>query len=118
SVRDGSRMLPHVDAEARITAVVQLPDGARVRQPTVAEFAGGLTPGPERFEEVMVAPVVRIDGDIAMVWGEYVFRVDGEISHCGVNHFDLVRRDGVWKIANLTWSQRSTGCEAIAARAG
>lgn len=114
AARDGQAMLPHVDPEGRITVVVERPDGTRrVSSPDWAGFAGGLIAGPERFEEVMPEPVVAIDGDIAMVWGRYVFRVNGATSHCGVDHFDLVRRDGVWKIVNLTWTQRTTGCEGF-----
>jgi hypothetical protein len=115
SARDGQALLPLMDAEGRINVVVERADGSRRHgSPTVADFAEGLTPGPERFEEIMPAPSVMIDGDIASVWGRYVFRIDGELSHCGVNHFGLIRRDGVWKIANLTWTQRTAGCEGIA----
>lgn len=114
AARDGQAILPHIDPEGRVSVVVERPDGGRrYGSPTFAEFAAGLTPGPERFEEVMPDPTVAIDGDIAMVWGRYVFRVNGATSHCGVDHFDLVRKDGVWKIVNLTWTQRTTGCEGL-----
>ena len=56
------------------------------------------------------AYAVDIDGDIAMVWSPYVFTIDGKVAHCGTDHFDMVREDGRWKIANLTWSKRTTGC--------
>lgn len=114
AARDGQAILPHVDPAGRITVVVEGADGARrYGNPDWTTFAAGLTPGPERFEEIMPDPTIAIDGDIAMVWGRYVFKVDGAISHCGVDHFDLVRRDGVWKIVNITWTQRTTGCEGI-----
>ncbi|MBX9616779.1 MAG: nuclear transport factor 2 family protein [Caulobacteraceae bacterium] len=112
AARDGTRLAPHFDPEARMTVVVEQPDGGRIfRRLTAGQFADGLRPGPERFEEVMPDPIVAIDGDVAMVWGRYLFRVDGAISHCGANHFDLVRKDGTWTIAGITWSQRTTGCE-------
>lgn len=115
AARDGQALLPLMDPEGRINVVVERPDGSRRHgSPTLADFAAGLTAGPQRFEEIMPAPTVMIDGDIASVWGRYVFRVDGALSHCGVNHFGLIRRDGAWKIANLTWTQRTTGCEGIA----
>jgi hypothetical protein len=115
AARDGQAILPHIDPEGRITVVMERAEGARrIGSPNWTEFAAGLTPGPERFEEIMPDPLVAIDGDIAVVWGRYVFKVDGAISHCGVDHFDLVRREGAWKIVNITWSQRDTGCEAIA----
>ena len=112
AARDGTRLAPHFDAEARMTVVVERPDGGRVlRRLTAGEFADGLRPGPERFEEVMPDPIVARDGDVAMVWGRYLFRVDGRVSHCGANQFDLIRKDGVWTIAAITWNQRTTGCE-------
>ncbi len=119
AANDGNLMRPHVDTSGKITAVVMNADGtSRVGGPSWERFIDGLQPGPQRLEEIMVDPVIAIDGDIAMVWGEYIFRLDGRISHCGVDHFDLVRRDGAWKIVNLTWTQRQTGCEEIAARVG
>lgn len=114
AARDGQAILPHVDQEGRVTVVVQRLDGQiRVSSPTWTEFAAGLTPGPERFEEVMPNPTVAIDGNIAVVWGRYAFRIDGQTSHCGVDHFDLVRRNDAWTIVNLTWSQSATGCEGL-----
>ena len=112
AAKDGALITPHLDPEARMTAVVARPDGTQViRRMTGAEFAGGLRPGGPTLEEVMPNPIVAIDGDVAMVFGRYVFRVDGAISHCGANHFDMVRRDGVWTIAGITWNQVTTGCE-------
>jgi hypothetical protein len=112
--RDGQAILPHIDPAGKITVVAERPDGTRrTSSPNWTEFVDDLTPGPERFEEIMPDPFVAIDGDIAVVWGRYVFKVDGAISHCGVDHFDLVRREGVWKIVNITWSQRTTGCEGL-----
>jgi len=114
AARDGQAILSHVDPEGRITVVVERSDGQRrIGTPTWAEFAAGLAPGPERFEEVMPNPTVAIDGDIAIVWGRYAFKIDGQTSHCGVDHFDLIRRNDEWTIVNLTWSQRATGCEGL-----
>ncbi len=111
AARDGSLLAPHFDPDARMTVVVQPPSGAPVvRHITLADFAGGLTPGPERFEEIMPDPIVAIDGEVAMVWGFYRFKVDGAVVHCGTDHFDLIRRDGTWIINAITWNQRTTGC--------
>ncbi|CAL1690351.1 hypothetical protein MMB232_00473 [Brevundimonas subvibrioides] len=112
AARDGSLVAPHLAPEARMIVAVERPDGTATVQTLAAEaFAAGLRPGPERYEEIMPDPIVAIDGDIAMVWGRYVFKIDGRVSHCGSDHFDLIRRDGVWKIAGITWNQRTTGCE-------
>jgi len=99
--------------DARATVAVEKADGSRdVRRMTAAEFASHIKPGPERFEERLTDPAIEVDGDIAMIWSPYVFLVDGKVQHCGVDHFDVVRQNGSWKVANVTWSQRTTGCPA------
>lgn len=114
AARDGEAILEHVERDGRVTVVVQRFDGQiRVSSPTWTDFAAGLKPGPERFEEVMPDSTVAIDDNIAVVWGRYAFRIDGQISHCGVNHFDLIRRNDEWAIVNLTWSQRAMPCEGF-----
>lgn len=55
-------------------------------------------------------PTVLVDGDLALVWGRYVFLVNDEVSHCGTNHVDLVRVDGAWNVTNWTWSVETEGC--------
>jgi hypothetical protein len=72
------------------------------------------TPGPERYAERMHDPLVRVLGDVAVVFGHYSFAVDGKLAHCGEQHFDLVREAGQWKIQNVTWSVRMTGCDGAA----
>jgi hypothetical protein len=60
--------------------------------------------------ERLMAPRVLVERDIAMVWARYELLVDGAFDHCGVDHFDLVRRDGKWLVYNLTWTNQRTGC--------
>jgi hypothetical protein len=61
-----------------------------------------LTSGPDHLEEHMVHPMVRIDNNIAMVWGAYEAMRNGKPDHCGTNIFSLVNRDGRWLIASIT----------------
>ncbi|MGK6320182.1 nuclear transport factor 2 family protein [Sphingomonas sp. DT-204] len=112
AARDGARILAQTRPEGGATVAVEKPDGTRsLKHLSWAEFAGGIKPGPERYEERSGTPAVDIDGDIAMVWAPYQFLIDGKVHHCGVNHFDLVRESGQWKVLNVTWSHRTTGCE-------
>lgn len=112
NARDGAAVLEQVHGPGGITVVVERPDGARtLRQQNWTEWAQAFKPGPEKLEEWFVTPPsIKVDGDIAMVWGDYVFMIDDQLSHCGINHFGLVRVEGRWKIASLAWTQRKTGC--------
>ena len=108
--RDGAIILAAMRPDGTATAAGEKADGTHsVRRMTAAEFAAGIKPGPERFEERLTDPAIEIDGDIAMVWSPYVFLIDGKVHQCGVDHFDLVREGGSWKVANITWSSRTTG---------
>lgn len=111
--RDSAMILATMRPDATATAAGEKPDGTKaVRRMSATDFAAGIKPGPERYEERPTDIAVEIDGDIAMVWAPYVFLVDGKVHHCGVDHFDLVRENGSWKIASVTWSSRTTGCPA------
>lgn len=95
------------------TYAVENPDGTRsITRRNWAEVAARFALGGDRFEERISDPAIESDGDIAMVWAPYVFRVNGKVQHCGVDHFDLIREGGTWKIANASWSSRTTGCDA------
>jgi hypothetical protein len=95
------------------TYAVENADGTRsITRRRWAEVAARFAPGGDRFEERISDPAIESDGDIAMVWAPYVFRVNGKVQHCGVDHFDLIREGGTWKIANASWSSRTTGCDA------
>ncbi|MEP7006717.1 MAG: nuclear transport factor 2 family protein [Sphingomonas bacterium] len=112
AARDSTAIMAQLRPEGGATAANEAPNGTRaVRHMSWAEFAAGIKPGPEKYEERISNPAIEIDGDIAMVWAPYTFLIDGKAHHCGVDHFDLVREAGAWKIVNITWTARATGCE-------
>jgi hypothetical protein len=97
--------------DGRVTAVGTLLTGNGLRRESWTQFAARLKPG-EGFRESISDPAIEVDGDIAMVWAPFVVRVGGKISNCGFDHFDLIRENGAWKVMNLTFSSRTTGCPA------
>jgi len=107
---DAAAMLQQVYPDGRVTASGLRADGAsNLRQQSWTQFAERIRPGAG-FQERISEPTIQVDGDMAMVWAPFVVRVAGRISNCGFDHFDLVRENGVWKVMNLTFSSRTTGC--------
>ncbi|MEX1025474.1 MAG: nuclear transport factor 2 family protein [Planctomycetota bacterium] len=49
-------------------------------------------------------PTVLVAGDVAMVWAPYLFSMNGELSHSGVDLFNLLRTEDGWKIAGGAYS--------------
>ena len=83
-----------------------------VKTDSVKEFADFLaTQEKNTLDEQIVFDVVKIDGDLAVVWAPYKFYFKGKFSHCGVDAFQLVRINNVWKIQYLIDTRRRTGCE-------
>ena len=102
-----------VRPEGVLTAAKEKADGTRsVTRLTLGELVAAFPSGPAGASETMSDPAVEIDGDIAMVWAPFTFRINGAINHCGVNHFDLLRENGAWKVVTITYSSRTTGCSA------
>jgi len=73
-----------------------------------ASLVGGLK--KDSADERIQFETIRIDGPLAIVWTPYNFFFNGKFSHCGVNSFQLVRFDGVWKIQYLIDTRRKKGC--------
>jgi hypothetical protein len=109
SAGDSAGVLRVVYPDGRVTAVGTLRTGNGLRQESWTQFAARLKPG-EGFQESITDPAIEIDGDIAMVWAPFVVRVGGKVSNCGVDHFDLVRENGAWKMMNIAFSSRTSGC--------
>jgi len=55
--------------------------------------------------------VVQVRGNLAQVWTEYDFHLDGKFTHCGIDAFTLVRVNGDWKIAGTSYTVEPTGCK-------
>jgi len=106
---DSAAMLRWVYPDGRVTATETRSSSKGLRQQSWTEFAARVTPAGH-FEETISDPAIEVDGDAAMVWAPFVVRVGGKVSNCGVDHFDLVRDNGSWKVMNLTFSSRIDGC--------
>lgn len=65
---------------------------------------------PGNADEQISFETVKIDGPLAIAWTPYRFYYKGQFSHCGVNSFQLVRFNGVWKIQYLIDTRRRVGC--------
>ena len=49
-------------------------------------------------------PTVHLAGTIASVWLPYDLWAEGKWSHCGIDHFTLVKVERAWRIVNLTYT--------------
>lgn len=62
--------------------------------------------------ERMHNPKVLEHGPIAVLWAEYDFHLNGTLTHCGIDLFNLLKTGGSWKITAISFTSETTGCAA------
>ncbi len=65
---------------------------------------------PGETDERISFETIKIDGPLAIAWTPYNFYYKEKFEHCGVNSFQLVRFDGIWKIQYIIDTRRKVGC--------
>lgn len=94
------------------TVVVNREGKVSVRNEPISGFAAVLSRQKKGdLDERIEFETIKIDGPMATVWTPYKFYFQGNFSHCGVNSFQLVKLNGVWKIQYIIDTRRRQGCE-------
>ena len=92
------------------------PDAPRVDIVPVAQHLERWARTSGRFMEEMRYDTVLVDGDMAQVWGPYVFVTNSEVAHCGINSLSLVKTESSWKVANTSFTmERPSECKRLGA---
>lgn len=71
-------------------------------------YVGGVEEGA--MDEQIWSYDIRVDGLLATAWTTYSFFLNGELSHCGTNAFELFKADTGWKISHITDTRNTEGC--------
>jgi len=92
------------------------PAAPRIVTRAAADHLAGWEKSPPGTDEYMRYDTVLVDGDMAQVWGPYVFLVDGQPTHCGINSMSLARLAEGWRVTNTTFTMSAADeCEALGA---
>jgi len=67
-------------------------------------------PKTTKFKERITDYNIQIDGPMANAWTSYEFWVNDNLSHCGVNSFQLFNDGASWRIIYLIDTRRKEGC--------
>lgn len=82
---------------------------------TYSEFLNRIVsiPSTTKFEEKLHSFEVQVNGPLATVITPYSFIVNGNLSHCGVNSFTMVKEAEEWKIVYIIDTRSKTGCDTL-----
>ena len=67
-------------------------------------FIEGIVKDKEVLEEKFDNVRIDSDGDVAQVWFDYSFNIDGYKANWGKEAWHMVRTDKGWKISSVIWS--------------
>ena len=83
-----------------------------IRTESITEFTDFVSKlKKDSADERITFETIKIDGPLAIAWTPYNFYHNGKFSHCGVDSYQLVRINGIWKIQYLIDTRRRQGCQ-------
>jgi len=68
-------------------------------------FVTLLATSKDKLEETFQNIEIRQDGDLGLVTFNYDFVINGKIHHSGLEHWQVRKIDGQWKILSVTWTK-------------
>jgi len=62
------------------------------------------------YDERITFDLIKVDQELAIAWTPYKFYLGDKFSHCGVDSYQLVKINGIWKIQYLIDTRRKENC--------
>lgn len=99
--------------DAQMQTVISKENGSELGSNTVRDFINRIatTPDITVLDERILEYQIKVDGDMAAAWTPYEFYVNDNLSHCGVNSFQLIKTMEGWKITYIIDTRRKEGCK-------
>jgi hypothetical protein len=110
---DSAQLVSAFDDSAVLQTIVVDSNGrTTARSYPVAKFAQAIGRIPKgAADEQIRIEALKMDGPLAMVWAPYHFYYNGTLLHCGVDSFQLIRVNGVWKILYVVDTRKKGICD-------
>lgn len=111
---DSTLLKNSFDKNAILQTIVKNKEGmVSVKNESTQEFIKSISGKHPQYEEKIKFIDIKVDGELATVWTNYQFFVDNKFSHCGVNSFQMVKSNNLWKIAYIIDTRRKDNCPDI-----
>lgn len=107
---DSAMVRPLFHPKARFITVDSRNPAARIEESVDGLIRAIGRPRTELHDEQLSNIRTLIDGSLASVWADYKFFRGTTLSHCGVDHFLLVKEGEAWKIIELADTRRRENC--------
>lgn len=85
-------------------------DQAKITTLNYASMIDLLTGAGNEKKERAWDETILVRGHIAVYWAPYDFHVDQKFTHCGIDSFQLIKKEGRWLISNASWTRETLNC--------
>lgn len=102
------------DPEVKLQSIYTNKEGqTKLLTEEYSKFLKSLASIPDTisFHEKLHGIDIKVNGHMANILAPYTVYVNGKISHCGVNSFQLYRRDEDWKVIYIVDTREFGGCD-------
>jgi hypothetical protein len=107
---DSSKILQQFTESALLQRTDKI---GNVTSTDIQQFARNISQSLAFLDEQLLDQVVLQQGSLASVWTPFAFYIDGKLSHCGSNSFQLVKQNTQWKIHYLIDVSHSGDCQVF-----
>lgn len=84
-----------------------------IKQTELAKFAAFVSQTDKHLDEHLFNVTIKTSDNLASAWTPYAFYLDGKLSHCGVNSFQMIKQNNQWKIRYLIDNQHLGDCNTF-----
>ena len=109
---DSALISKHFEKEITMATVFTDKAGKTVlrRENSLDGFLKAVAGKHEPFNEPIWNVKIQVEGDLALVSCDYAFYLGNTFSHCGIDAWQLIKRDEGWKIFHLVDTRKKEGC--------
>ena len=100
----GSTWINVLSDEAYARVKAKSPNATRVRVGSYTDFAKLVSSSKASLDPTHANMTIHTDGTVASVYFDFIFLVDGKETNRGSETWVLVKSDGGWRIADITYS--------------
>jgi len=104
---DGKKLLAQFTQQAILERVNEKNE---VVGSELSEFAAFVNKTSKHLDEQIFNIKINESGNLANAWVPFAFYLDGKLSHCGVNSFQLVKLESQWKVRYLMDNSYTGDC--------
>lgn len=108
--RDTAMMASVIHPDARLVQTFTREGEPQYRSVGMDRFLASIAREGPPIREDYFDPQIVVHDNLATVWVSYTFYVDGQVSHCGEDTFQLARGATGWVIVAIADTQRREGC--------